>query len=287
MANQKTLAKCVSRDSLNMLERYLYPSLNILILAASFIFGSWLGKNKRWANPVCLICLVFIASFPFLNHSPAVISWVSRFKPSVFFFNTWVGWFAVMFLSAAAFYLPQKVNRRAIDVFTAVVASYFVLSSALFFLPSFSKSIPAVFDSNGVYLQTTDYTCAAASLVNLLTFYNVSATEQEMADLSFTVKNRGASQGGIFWALKEKLKSIALTPIIQDISFEQLKQLEPPVLITSKYSFFLDHTMVVLGYNPQKGQFAMADPSFGLSYWPEQKLKEKWQGLAIYLVNQK
>lgn len=140
-----------------------------------------------------------------------------------------------------------------------------------FIVPAFDRgdlaSLKTHMDSNGVCLQTTDYTCGPAAAVTALHQLGFPADEGKLAILSETSSTTGTPPDMLAEALQKEYGSrglIADCRPFKDIS--ELKQ-SGLTLAMVKYSFMVDHWVTVLEVTDS--QVIIGDPLDGkvkLSY---------------------
>jgi hypothetical protein len=155
-------------------------------------------------------------------------------------------------------------------------------------------------DWMGNCLQTTNFTCSAASAATLLKAHGIQASEQEMADLCLT--RRGTSWQGLYRGLKLKTAGTKWDVQVVACSCEELPGLhERPMIIsvgldssapgdtdfTREFGWVpgVNHSVILHGFT-NFGCAVIADPTQELSreQWDEETLKVLWRGYAIRLV---
>ena len=154
-------------------------------------------------------------------------------------------------------------------------------------------------DKMGNCLQTTDYTCSAASAATLLNAHGIRASEQEMADLCLT--RHGTSWQGLYRGLKLKTAGTKWDVQVVACSRQELRNLSGPMIIsvglessapgdsdfTREFGWIpgVNHSVVLLGFTCY-GCATIADPTQELSreQWDDEMLKVLWRGYGIRLV---
>lgn len=262
---------------------YIYPILNIVIIAVSVFAGRFIVAHcsKKTQKIIMLVCVVSIVSFVFLVHDPFFIYLLSFFEGSVFLYNSWFFWFAIVFFVIALPFMTNKGTKRAITIFLVFIIAISAIDQISYLIPSNNSNIRGEIAGNGICLQSTSYTCGAASLATFLNIYDVKTTEIEMAKLARVRPFMGTSALGVYWALRHKLEETSFGSKIKNISFDELKQFDKPSIITTKLTFLVDHVIVVLGY--EDGKFNIIDPLSGKYSIDEKELQEKWRGVVIYI----
>ncbi|MCE9528827.1 MAG: hypothetical protein K8R36_22505 [Planctomycetales bacterium] len=157
-------------------------------------------------------------------------------------------------------------------------------------------------DWMGTCLQTTDYTCSAASAATLLKSHGIQASEQEMAQLCLT--RHGTSWQGLYRGLKLKTVGTKWDVEVVACSRQELPKLKGPMIIsvgldstasgdtdfTREFGWVpgVNHSVVLTGFTSY-GSATIADPTQELSreQWDDDMLKVLWRGYAIRLVERK
>ena len=262
---------------------YIYPILNITIIITSIFVGRLIISHfsKRTQKVIMLVCVAFITSFVFLVRTPFFIYLLSFFEGSVFLYNSWFFWFAIVFFVTALPFMTNKGTKRAVTIFLVFIIAISTIDQISYLIPLDNSNIRGEIAGNGICLQSTSYTCGAASLATFLNIYDVKTTEIEMAKLSRSRPFMGTNALGVYHALRHKLEGSSFDPKIKSISFEELKQFDKPSIITTKLTFLVDHVIVVLGY--EDGKFNIIDPLSGKYSISETELQEKWRGVVMYV----
>ena len=157
-------------------------------------------------------------------------------------------------------------------------------------------------DWMGTCLQTTDYTCSAASAATLLKAHGIQASEQEMADLCLT--RHGTSWQGLYRGLKLKTAGTKWDVQVVACSRQELRKIKGPMIIsvglessapgdsdfTREFGWIpgVNHSVVLLDFT-SFGSANIADPTQELSreQWDEEMLQVLWRGYAVRLVERK
>lgn len=162
-------------------------------------------------------------------------------------------------------------------------------------------------------IQTSQVSCSPTSAVNLLKFYDVQATESEMARLCLTRESRswlgfrlaegGTSWLGLYRGLKLKLQDTDFEPIFFSMSFERfLEESGRGRLITAlklrssleqenpeQFQYLreggwqpeVEHNVVFLGI--EKDVVSLIDPKVGYEEMDLKDFRELWVGRGIFL----
>lgn len=134
---------------------------------------------------------------------------------------------------------------------------------------------------DGVVLQSTDYTCAPCAAATLLRLSgaNPEASERGMIPLCRTQFHGGATMLSIAAGLKTASTGLGLRVRLLEPSFEELKTLPLPAVITVSYGPALGHTVVLCALEQDRAR--VADPAEGLVWWQTIELKRRYLGEAV------
>lgn len=143
-------------------------------------------------------------------------------------------------------------------------------------------SIVTRIDDDDVVRQSTGYTCAAAACATLLRDISVdaNASEEEMVYRCLTKRRGGATTLGMAAGLKAKLTGTAWRLRIYEPDWETFKRLKKPLVCSMEHAKWLGHAVVVRAYDPEKGVH-VADPLTGLSWWSEERFRDRFKNEAI------
>ena len=158
-------------------------------------------------------------------------------------------------------------------------------------------------DWMGNCLQTTNYTCSAASAATLLKAHGIEASEQEMAELCLT--RHGTSWQGLYRGLKLKTVGTKWDVEVVACSTQELARLKQgPMIIsvgldasassdsdfTREFGWIpgVNHSVILHGFTSY-GSAIIADPTQELcrEQWDEETLRVLWRGYAIRLVERR
>ncbi|MDX1931173.1 MAG: hypothetical protein SFU56_01070 [Capsulimonadales bacterium] len=155
---------------------------------------------------------------------------------------------------------------------------------------------------NGIFMQTSNSSCSAASAATLLAVYGIPATEKEMASLCFT-RQDGTSMLGVYRGLRMKTRGTPYAvSVLAGGNVEDLRRLsrEGPLLLSVGLDRFswkkIDpryteawgwapgkrHAVVLFRFLPGE-EVEIGDPSVGRERWKVESLSVLWHGDAIRL----
>ncbi len=155
---------------------------------------------------------------------------------------------------------------------------------------------------DNICLQSTSYTCSAASAATLLNHYGIDATEAEMAELCLTNSLRnGTSWQGLYRGLVLKTAGTAWRVEVfrTEIANSHALHGAPSILVACLphegqhiNPIYREacgwvpgqaHAVVYMGAFDSKTSI-IGDPQFGRELWTEADLNALWTGLAFRLV---
>ena len=132
----------------------------------------------------------------------------------------------------------------------------------------------------GVCEQTTNYTCGAAAAATLLQHCDVPATEREMAELSWTNSLTGTDEFCVARGLRRKLVDSGREVRVEHSEWERLVLREEPCMVTIRWSFLIDHWVVVRDANEER--VLVADPlSASVQRYTKAEFQDKWSGVIV------
>lgn len=186
---------------------------------------------------------------------------------------------AVLFFGIAGQRTPKASDRKAILLLTAVAALYFLKAGWWMVSPGVPDLGRTNVDASGVCLQSTGYTCAAASMVTMLQSFKVEASETEMARLSFTQVDGGATDSRVLWALEKKLRGTGLVARYRRLDATALIDLPKPCLVQMDWGYFISHMVPVMEASSER--VVIGDPLTGRREMTMAEFGSKWKGNAI------
>ncbi len=235
-----------------------------------------LAPTRQWAKP--LITVVTILLFAVMLFGMLIIMWPDfrlRFSYPVQF---WGGLGVRHGLLAAG---ELAAGWTACEGWRKQRMFYLVLA------PLFAVGVGAVYarlsahdysqlneaaDPAHLTMQSSGYTCTAASLSNVTGLLGAKISEQEAAE-----RMHLDNFGGAVWQVAYVLHELGYSfEEVHDISIEQVKF---PALLIVKYGPGVDHAVVVTG---RKGQdYTVLDPLNGNVTQPAQWFVERWRDEGV------
>jgi predicted double-glycine peptidase len=154
---------------------------------------------------------------------------------------------------------------------------------------------------DGDCMQTTEFTCSAASAATLLSEHGIAASEREMAELCLT--RRGTSWLGLYRGLKLKtegtpwkveivrctaadLRRYAGEPMILEVGLEADDHVDPAYRTEFGWVPGMKHSVILRGFTEQ-GDARVVDPTpnIGRERWDAETLQLLWRGHGIRLIH--
>lgn len=258
------------------------PALNLVFLFALpglfLLKGERVKRHEFYLLPLLTLIILFIIG---LAVKPIYIAMVNFFTYYAFFGTLWIGPFSVSFFLIASFAMERKFTKILLKVLAGIIFAYYLFSNVALLIPFKAHNFKNACDGKGVCLQSTFYTCGAASMVNLLQYYGIDTNEGEMAKLSRTVPGRGVGDAGILYAMDKKMDNPTFEATLALTDIEKLKNISMPVITTFKLTAFIDHAVVIERF--EDGTFKVLDPMSGIEQWTPKELEDRWNSMVIFL----
>jgi peptidase C39-like protein len=253
-------------------------------LAGMFFLGRRASRSRKTASALSGASVLWLLLCILLEQRQDIAVSLARrlsIGDQVLLLEVWIAWPVVFMLAALGHWLPRRGDRWAAAAMLATVLAVSTFTAGMI------AGWPATdLDTKGkdagICLQTTSYSCGAASAVNFLRRFGIPATEKEMARSSGTIPLRGVTMAGAWWGVEKKLHGTRLRAELIRPSIDDLRARSAPCMLAIKLSFFLNHMVVLVGFN---GDGALViDPLKGQVCWPLDELSRRYQGEAIVLV---
>lgn len=279
-AANSTLGKVVSVAGLPRNALFAFLVLYLPALIGSVIVLKVSDERKVFLNcvlGVSFLCLMAKAVFVFVPSLSFVFDGSDAF---IYLERDFAIPFGILFFAVASRQVPEEGNQRALKLMTVLLLvlmpgqNYWVFTTP----PSYSRSDGVWID--GVCMQSTSFTCGAASAATVLRAHGVpDAVEHECAYYSHTLPFRGVTDLGAARALRQKAPGRKVE--IRPTKISELKDRPLPCMAPIKYSFWFDHMVVVLAVD-EKGIW-IGDPLKGRVQMTEAELEKRWLGRTITL----
>jgi len=179
--------------------------------------------------------------------------------------------------------LPRRCERLLLRILMVVVVTWFCVLP--FLVPALIKerlsNLKTRLDSNGICLQTTDFTCAPAAAVTALRQLGLPADEGQIAALSYSSPVTGTMPTFLCSALRNRYSSAGLKCKYR--RFDSVDQLSDAgiTLAVVKNAFLRDHCLVILDVSADT--ITAADPVSGVKSMSREQFEKIWRFSGIAL----
>lgn len=251
----------------------------VLIFAGCYAAGAVLGfVKKRTVTWVAAACLGVILIRVLLRYHPSLEYALVSYDTYVPLRPWWVFPFAFLILGIG---LKQMTSRTGRVVVTAFAMCLLVLAGqrmvlTVLFDPEVCRGRVG---KDSVCRQTTGFTCGAAAAATFLGQHGVEATEGEMAELCGTNALTGTDEFGVCRGLKRKLGESGPEISLLKADWDGLRKGPYPAMATIRYSFLVDHWVVVLGVEGER--VAVGDPLRGKRLVTKDEFLGEWRGVLV------
>jgi len=174
-------------------------------------------------------------------------------------------------------------SRRIIYLVFVIVLSYFTLADHVYFAVAGDRIRHLEGrTSDGVTIQTTGFTCVAASLCTVLGQWGVECSEGEAA-YALRTTFRGASVPRVPGAVKKLGVKKKLQAKVISTTWEELQKFDAPCLISTEY-FRISHSTALVGLDDK--DVVVGEPLAGLLRIERNRYKRewKWDGHAVVVA---
>ncbi len=247
----------------------------------ALVLGWWLGKkSKRVATVTVAIGLFFVLVRAAFRYFPEIEFSVLAFDAYAVLRPWWAIPFGMLLLGVGTTQMSTSLSRKGVGVFA--VGLLLVSAQRLWITATFDPSTVTgvVSPRTGVCEQTTSYTCGAAAAATLLQHCGVSATEREMAELSWTNSFTGTDEFCVARGLRRKLTGSGRRVRLEHAGWEVLAARSEPCMATIRFSFLVDHWVVVR--EAGEGRVLVADPlSASVQLYSKADFLKKWRGVIV------
>jgi hypothetical protein len=264
---------------------WLEGTFAAMVAGAGVVLGYWFSRLKKpywmlgYFIPLALVLIYgFAIHLPVLSFTPP-ISWMmmGRRKFAI------LGFIAALVLTTPLSRLPRKRDRIAIFILMSVIV--FVMSVWPFLAPAFNRNqlahLQTHMGTDGVCLQTTDYTCGPASAVTALRKLGLPADEGEIAILSCTSSTTGTPPDLLAEALQNRYGKDGLVADYR--AFKDVSELRKTglTLAVTKFGFLVDHYVTVLDVTDT--EVVVGDPLNGVDKVSWDQFRQQWRFVGVVL----
>lgn len=256
----------------------------LIALLGVFLGKVFSGLRKPWwlvgyLLPFVLIVMLALARCNNALYFVRPFCWVAVGRIRFFTLSLAVS----MGLTVPLSRLPRKCEKLIVCFLMAVFVIWF--SVLPFLVPALIKNrlahLTTRFDSDGICLQTTGFTCGPAAAVTALEKLGLSADEGEIAVLSYSSPVVGTIPNFLCSALENLYGAAGLKCRYRRFnSIEQLKSAGVTLAVV-KDAFLLDHCLAVLKVS--ENTITVADPVTGMRLMPLKQFEKIWRFSGIVL----
>lgn len=261
--------------------RWLLLFVVLLLSAGGFGLGAWLGKKSlRTATITVAVGLGFVLLRALVRYAPHLEYRLLPFDAYAIVHPWWAFPFAFLILGVGVRHMSTANGRKLVGVFAGLLL--LVAVQRLWITARFDPStVHGVVQRDGVCMQSTDYSCGAASAVMLLHHgAGVTTTEREMAELCWTNGLTGTDEFGVCMGLRRKLAERPLRPALVASDWDDLRRRGGPAMATIYFAFMIDHWVVVL--EARERDVLVLDPLAGRRVLPKDEFLRVWRrGLVV------
>lgn len=252
----------------------------LLLSIAGFALGAWLGgKSKRVATATVAVGLLALFArtatryLPHLEYHLLPFDWYAVVHP------WWVIPAAFLTLGVGTRQMSTPNGRRLVGVFAG--ALLLVCVQRLWITARFDPAtVHGRLNREGLCIQSTDYSCGAASAVMLLHQAGVASTEREMAELCWTNGLTGTDEFGVCMGLRRKLAGSGRRPALVRSDWDDLVRRRGPAMATIYFGFMIDHWVLVL--EAREHEVVLLDPLAGRRVLTRDEFLAVWRrGLVV------
>lgn len=250
----------------------------MVCLAASFLAGARIGKNRLAASAVSVGCAAMLVLRAFFRHFPDVEFTLLPFGWYAAVHAWWAGPFAFHLFGAAIRQLRNRREKAALGLLALIF--FFAVAyqgwATVKLDPSMLQGTP---NADGVVHQSTKFSCGAAAAATLLTRIGYPTTEREMALRCGTNAVTGTDEIAVAFCLREKLVGTDKQVRMIRADWATLLGTPLPVLATIRHSLVLDHWVVVLKTSSER--VIVADPTKGIVTLTRDRFMDQWLGVLV------
>lgn len=251
----------------------------LLAFAASFAAGLWLGaRGRRRATIAAAGLLAVVLACAALHYFPRLEFPLADFDGYVAVRPFWKYPFALAILGVGTMQATAAWRRVIVES----VAGFLFLLVGTNLHDVLREAPPRLYgvpDADGVCLQTSGYSCGAAAASTLLARVGVASDEREMAVLCRTTPWMGTDEFYACRGLREKLAGTGLRPRLVAAGWEELRRGPLPAMAVVRWSFLIDHWVVVLA--AREDGVTLADPLHGVVTWDKERFLGDWRNELV------
>ncbi len=187
---------------------------------------------------------------------------------------------ASLLFSIAARHVPKRSEQRGVRTLLVICGAYFLMFGKWMVRPPLNDLGATRLDGT-VCIQSTHYTCVAASLVTLLHAYGIKTSETEMVRLTQTERNFGATDSRAIRGLQRKLADADLTIHYENMDYARLCEVPMPCVVPINWRYYVSHMVPVLSADADT--VILGDPLDGVRRCSAEEFRTVWRKRGIYL----
>ncbi|MDQ7780009.1 MAG: cysteine peptidase family C39 domain-containing protein [Planctomycetota bacterium] len=257
--------------------------LTTLFLVAAFVCGLVVGRRAKRGVPLAIggICLALLGLRYFLNER---IDLEYALLPFDFYVDVRMLWACAVgevILGIGVGATRSRVWRGAILGVAAAFASMIVFTFGLLSTEQYLglNSNPP---TSQHYQQSSGYSCGPAAAGAILLFlHGIKVSEREFGIVAGTSSCGGTSLFAAAKALRRFAGPLGYRVRVLKPTWEELKKLKPPCMVTEKLTGLVDHWVVIKEF--RDGKLVILNPLDGLMEPTEDEFRSIWRGDAVVL----
>jgi len=258
----------------------------MLLAAGGFALGLWVAKRgKAFGMGLAIFGLTLIVLRGVIALVPGVEEHFYELDLYPYFKLSWSTAAATMVLG----YLGRKVPGRSLGILLWLLSGVVVLQEGYYSLQfvlaeRWYDRLEGQVDARGYCPQTSEYTCGAAAAAMLLDSVGVETDEREMAKLCLVRAGIGVTDQTLRRGIRKKLKGTGYTAqVLKNLSYDELRLMPKPCLVTLRQTFLLDHTVIVESMDEERLLIADPDPETRWYISSRWRFEKAWRGDAMVL----
>lgn len=268
-----------------MVVKAILETIGVLVLACLMAFAGWKitrREGKAWivsfflALPFVLF-VILLNRIPILVYSTA-LAWVAQGRVEFMIMATCMPFIFGLLIPR----LSNKRQRFVVGLFVVIGTGYFIIMPFLdpVIVYAQMKDGKALMIDD-VYIQSTNFTCGAASAVTALRQFGIEAVEAEMALAASTSRAWGTSEHMLAGAIERMYSKEGIHCEVR--TFDEPTELIGlcPVIVIVKYRPLVDHYVTVL--EADKKSVLIGDPLAGKERLTHEEFTEKWRQIGIVI----
>jgi len=233
----------------------------VLLIAGPLMFG-WLWLLQR---PTVAIELLPVALLPYLEGTAAAPMF--------------------MLILGVAWAHSKTRRQRRLVLLAAGVGAFYLLQGGLWMLQPTPAPVLGQERETGLVRQSQSYACVPAACATLLNFHGMPTSEAEMADLTHTRAGAGSTMIRALAGLRARLHAHPLQPSLHQLSLDELRHIDRPLLATIRGGPTFSHMVVI--HRVFRDSVLIADPADGWLLLSQDEFETMWTGPVLSLQEEK